>query len=379
MLGENLLGEFLLGEDVEENFDQLVTDALIITETYTLNALINNLIEDNLTVSESISKTRIFNRTVTDSLTLSEKISKTYELSTDDSLTLSEDISGGVVKVLHDNLTITEEITVSKTINRTRSDTLIVTELRSVDKTLNLTVSDFGEISEHIFRPTKVYTRLVSDALTINDEIYHQRFVVGRSDALSISEIYTGKKVVELLVADQLEIIETVSRNVTLSLLVTDTLELKTGYQKPVNVGGVETIFIPEIQVIKIKPKRITILQGNGYSITLPAPEFGDEEANQSELKILRFKTGGKRIYRQSSDKYKLNYEFVVNRLKAYELKQFILNQNAKTITMTNFKGEKWFCIMTNNPFIFSEIAYWEGSCGNKFTIPLEFEGIKLL
>lgn len=359
ILGEAILGDMILAEvDSSTSFDLTVSDSLTLSETLIDNAAFARTNTDNLTLTETISLDRTINLSLTDTLSFSESFAFTASVSVDDTLALVEDIDVTLAygRTVADNVHFVETIGLAKSKSYAVEDVVAFVENPHTSRSHNLDVTDMLSFSEHI--AGEVTFKSLTDAIVFTETRH-----VSRVKHLSLS--------------DHVTISDIIARRSTLNLDIEDTLVFADGIQKPVNVGGTDTVFVPDIQVIKLTSKCKVILQGVDLTIILPCPEFGDSESGMGEQKIIVSKTGIRRIYKQSSNKYRLKYDFVVTSKKAYELKNFVMNYNNREFKMTNWKGEVWLVKFTTNPFTFTEAGFWGSSC-NKFTIPLEFEGTRL-
>ena len=108
----------------------------------------------------------------------------------------------------------------------------------------------------------------------------------------------------------------------------------------------------------------------------LPSPEFSDSERSRVELNIKRSMNNTKRVYVKRGQTSTLNYSFDLTKMKALELRAFILKYIDTEITLVNHKDETWRVKFSSNPFDFSARAAarnWEGN--ELVSINLTFEG----
>ena len=129
---------------------------------------------------------------------------------------------------------------------------------------------------------------------------------------------------------------------------ITDVLTFNDDSERYTGLKNFPLASIPTVQVVKVQ--NLVILKSADRVITLPAPEFGDTEAGTGRLNIKRSMDGGRVVYVRDNVVQKLNYQFIFDRRKAIELREFILNCNTKPLTMINWKGEIWAVQMTNSP-----------------------------
>jgi hypothetical protein len=108
----------------------------------------------------------------------------------------------------------------------------------------------------------------------------------------------------------------------------------------------------------------------------LPNPEFSDSESPRQTVEIKRAVNGTKYSYVKSNQRRKLQYGFQLTRMKALELRAFILAYYRATLLVTNHKGEVWQVKFTSNPFEFSGLGRAQGTPGGEYMdVTLELEG----
>lgn len=101
----------------------------------------------------------------------------------------------------------------------------------------------------------------------------------------------------------------------------------------------------------------------------LPDPEFSDQEGNAITLNIKRSINGTRRTYVKKPGRKKLQWEFEMERLKAYELRTLLELYNSKQVRITDHNDRVWVGYFTVNPVEFETISdEWR-------SITLEFEG----
>lgn len=105
----------------------------------------------------------------------------------------------------------------------------------------------------------------------------------------------------------------------------------------------------------------------------LPSPEFSDLQNTRGEINIKRSIGGQKYTYVKAKGRRKLTYSFVLTRLKAAELQNFLSLFVASKIRLTNHKNEIWVVNLMNDPFDFVRKAK-----GEITQVGLEFEGVKI-
>lgn len=261
------------------------------------------------------------------------------------------------------------------TVGKQAKSELILTHVVSVQKSRAIGASNaFG--MNQFARATKIIHVNASNTLVLSQDLVRERFNRTVPQTLALSQSAIGVKHAARTVSQHLALSHSVSVSKTIVRSVGNVLVFKNSFQKYIALNGGTTILVPIVQVVKVES--LVILQSDTSVIVLKAPEFGDSEAGANRINIKRSMDGDVRIYKRQSPTTKLTYNFVMDRKKAIELRSFILENNSKIIRMTNWKGEIWIVNLTNNPFSFHEEARWESAWGNRSSVTLEFEGVRI-
>ena len=144
--------------------------------------------------------------------------------------------------------------------------------------------------------------------------------------------------------------------------------------------NGVPFFAIPSILSV---PAYCT-LQVPGRAITLPAPEFGDSQAYSGMCTVRRSMTGIYVTYVHRLQTSKLRYEFIMGVPKAWELQSYLLQYNSVVHTLTTWRGEVWYVVITNNPMNLISKSRYSNDRGDiyddreKISVLLEFEGTRI-
>jgi len=111
----------------------------------------------------------------------------------------------------------------------------------------------------------------------------------------------------------------------------------------------------------------------------LPNPQMNDGEAPRHVVKTSRAIDGTLYSYIKTSATNKLNYTFLLSRMKALELRAFITSYYRAKVQLTNHKSEVWEVYFLNNPFEFNAS---DGARnvpgGEQINVVLEMEGVKI-
>lgn len=144
---------------------------------------------------------------------------------------------------------------------------------------------------------------------------------------------------------------------------------------------------VPPFMGVPSSPRKVfpfCTLQVPQLAITLPAPEFNDSEAYAGIFTIRRSMNGNTVTYVHRLNTSKLKYDFLIGLPKMFELERYLLNYNSSTHTLTNWKGEIWIVLITNNPMEFSSKRRYSNGLGDSFddieqvAVTLEFEGTRI-
>jgi hypothetical protein len=324
-----------------------------------------------------LSVSTTINKTVAQSLILSQSAIGHRVKPIAQVLTLSQSVNVDKVRAATSTLTLAQSVTVSRTVNKSVQNTLALAQSLGLSKGYAIeAVSVLG------FNQSAVGTRSVmvfaENTLLLTDELVQDYFDESPESILALNQEALGLKIASPVTESALTLSQEVMVSVSYSRTIEDTLVFKHSFNKYIGLPGQPFANIPEVQVTVVNRHCLTILQSGNSAIVLPCPEFGDLEAGTSNINIKRAMDGTRYVYKRTSPTNRLSYSFVIDRLKAKELRLFILNYNSSVLRLQNFKGELWSVVLTNNPFSFVEEGYWAEPRGNKCTITLEFEGVRL-
>lgn len=105
----------------------------------------------------------------------------------------------------------------------------------------------------------------------------------------------------------------------------------------------------------------------------LPSPEFGDADNIIDGISLRRSMNGTVRTYVKTSSDEKLVYDFILTRMKAMELINFINVYYQYNVRLINHKGEIYTGKILNDPM---DITVFR--VGEECTFRLEFRGTKI-
>lgn len=103
-----------------------------------------------------------------------------------------------------------------------------------------------------------------------------------------------------------------------------------------------------------------------------PSPQLDDTDSRLHEVEIFRATNGAKRSSVKSNVRRRLTYQFLLNRLKAEELKRFIQAYYRSKIRIIDHKNAVWEGYFMSNPASFSPDAL------ERVSVQLQFEATKV-
>lgn len=368
----------------------------VLTLTDLAEALVGKVAQNVLSVGQTVDKAVTYNRNAADNYIPFQTISRqlTIRRSLSDTLSMSQTLVAFVVKSASNVLVPSQSVSVDKT--KPASDQLDIFQIAQVFRSFTMPVDQPLPLSQELFvakgksvsvlhafgmnqfaRGTRRLTVTAANALALAHALVQEYKDRSIEQMLDLDDELIVSKLAPRSAENALVLTQTVQVAKTLVRTIVDTITFHNSFEKYVGIGGHETVTVPAVQVVKVK--KLVTLQSDSLVIVLPAPEFNDSEGGTGRINIKRTMAGGRRVYARDNVTSKLNYQFIIDRKKAIELRNFIMNSNTKFLRMENWKGEIWAVQMTNSPFSFGEDAAWLGSPGgNKSSITLEFEGVRL-
>lgn len=107
----------------------------------------------------------------------------------------------------------------------------------------------------------------------------------------------------------------------------------------------------------------------------LPSSQFSDSQSPRLKIDMKQSMNGTLYSYVKSNARQKLQYPITLSRMKALELRAFILAYYRAGIRLTNHLNEVWDVKFTANPFEFSGKSRSSDPGNEAVDITLEFEG----
>ncbi len=322
-------------------------------------------------------------------LTLTQTVSVTKSHPAKNVLNITQTVSVAIVK----DIKVVNQFAITQTMNRTLTKSYHVSNAIGFNQTI---------------KHWKVFDLSVGNALVLTQDIVRERFLRTITSALSLSQSVTVQKVISVSASSVLSLNQVVVRAGVRHFAASNVLSFLNSREVYFPIGNIGTITVPNLLVTNIHTLRnggppifgpgnfIAIpqspiivppyctLQVPQRTITLPAPEFNDNEAYSGIFTIRRSMTGGTITYPRRLNTYKFKYEFDIGGRKALELEDYILNYNSQIHTLTNWKGEIWYVYITNNPMELVTKSRYSNGRGDsyddreKIAITLEFEGTRI-
>jgi hypothetical protein len=263
---------------------------------------------------------------------------------------------------------------------------------RSVTQTLSLdqsvTVKKPTQISSQSLTfaqsvaVVKVHIESLTDTLTMTQDAFAVRAI---SQSLTLTDIASCVKVLSRSVSQTFAISNTLTRTATISRGLSNTLVFNTPNLQRLPIIGSQSqtqnrqfeYYIPTVNVVLVPRKCLIILGCPSQTVVLPCPLWGDSQALQSSIDLKRSMTGITYTYVKKSRTQKLKYSFEIWTYKYLELRDFFINHSEEVMTLQNHNAETWLVNITNNPMEFTAAERWQPK-GEKYTVTLEFEGVKI-
>jgi hypothetical protein len=129
---------------------------------------------------------------------------------------------------------------------------------------------------------------------------------------------------------------------------------------------------------VEIVYSGFVILKTDIGSIVLPVPELNDSIKNVDEVTLRRAMSGFLFSYIKKGKSQSFTYTWLLDFIKASELKAWLRLNMSRKVIVTNWKGEIWSCDITSDLASFRAETKYQGTARQKTSITVEFEGVKL-
>lgn len=391
----NITNILNLAQSVAVTVSKRTSNTLVLTQaaTYDLVKVAKNKIEltqtvdrdmvysrklfSNLIPFQTLSLNGTYRRSVVSELHLTQTVVAHVVRAASNHLVLTQVAEGVVCKPAFNVLEIADLARYNATFKRECVDTLFLVQDVFIQKSKAVHAESVLGLNQFA-RGSRVISVSASNVLSLSHNVVRERFVKNVAQTLALTQAAVGHKVASRSTGNVLSLAQGVSVSKTIVRSVQHTLVFKTSTDKRTGISSLPVVSVPQAQVTVIRKKCVMILEGGNRAITLPCPEFNDTEGSVIQLNIKRAMDGTRRSYKRDNPTNTLSYDLVMDRLKALELRQFLLACNSIPLKLTNFKGEIWIVLLTNSPFSFTEDAFRNSPWGNRTRITLEFEGVRL-
>lgn len=136
---------------------------------------------------------------------------------------------------------------------------------------------------------------------------------------------------------------------------------------------------VPRVGISGIIPIANLVKLDSGTStILLPVPQLQNTLGEAAEVTVKRSISGKAQAYKKTTGQQRFTYTFWLDMIKALELRDWIIANGSKQITLTNWRGEAWQGNITTDQPQFTYEALRQGQAIEKVTITLSFQGVKL-
>lgn len=365
----------VLTQDATYVLGKVVRHTLEITQVARENHTVSKRMFDVVPIYHTVALSGMYRKSLISTLMFTQSATAIVVRAAAHTLVLSHEATADKVKPGFSELVLTHMADVNWSLTKPFSNTLFLTHEISL---LTSRAMFPGNVlaMEHRAVGTRVITRAVTHNLVLSQEMYRQRFNESVPQTLVLTQTVAAPKHAPRSVSQTLMLTHSVSVAKTLVRSLSHQLVFQNSFTRVIALPGQPTVMVPEVQVVKVRS--LVILESGSGVIVLPSPEFNDKEGGNGRINIKRAMDGTRRVYKREQPSSRLMYDFVMDRVKAIELRAFVLAYNSSVIRMTNWKGEIWYVVLTNNPFQFTEDTYWQSSWGNKCSITLEFQGVKI-
>jgi hypothetical protein len=353
-------------------------------QSFVSNVNYTRAINTILGLSQQFNKTTKYNRTVSHNLVLSQAIVQARVKGVSQTLSLTQTIVANAVKNVKNTLSWSQTVAHNKITNRTVTSVFTPEQETTFTRSMQLSIlHGFGMNS--FVRQWRVNTRAISQNYTPTQQVRFLVYARSVTSSLTLGQTVAYKPVYPRAVTSALGFNQTVGVNKVLRRSVSNSLLFLPSREVYVGMGNVEFYEIPSVQYSVVpaylqgkKNRPHCVLQTTNAAITLPAPEWGDGENYGGVFTIRRSMNNVPYTYVRRLSLRKLQLPWVLAKRKAWELREFLIGNNDKLMTLTTWKGDKWFVNLITNPMELSVRGRYDAE-DEKVSIELEFEGLKVM
>lgn len=382
-LGSDPLGSLILGGGGEPEISESVSQTLTLTQS----------------VDYTLSSTIIHTRNVSQTLSFTQDARRVKEISASQTLAFAQETDADAFKYTAQLLEYTQSVDTEMVRYRPALQTLAFTQSavladRVYNKALvqNLTYTETASIGRHYdrntlnvlsFTQTVAYTKIhiatenVNQSLAFTQTVEFVKQKKGDiSDYLLMVDSVILKRVYVRGVTQTLNMMDSAVRGpIVYSRGVEQTLTFREGpydLPLPLVVAG-QPVVVQHTPAVIRAVRREVILRSRRGVVRLPVPEFDDTDARKAEVFVKRTMGGQIHTYVRSSRARKLSYTFILTRAESLRLRRFVLENHSEVMTLINWKGERFYGQITNNPFPITTTQR-----GEITEVQIDFEGLPL-
>lgn len=256
------------------------------------------------------------------------------------------------------------------------------------DAVISISLTDSMVFTQRV--NTQYHKTVVQDINVADTIIKHRHIYRTFHTDTTIVEDFSTTRTINRTFSSSDEVLSNFNRQViygrdlqTTSEIISSThlgIEYSTGpfYLPPIS-GGPPQFGTPSdpragISGIDIISKLVKIESG-ANTLLLPQPQLANTLGDAAEVIHKRSVTGELASYKKTTGQERFSYTFWLDRLKAFEVRQWVKEYGASLLKITNWRGEIWMGnLITDQPTLhFDSVRV--GAAGEKVIITLEFQG----
>lgn len=391
-LSQNILAHYIKRVDSILNLSQTISFVKLKHVQHTIpwqqqvkyNLVAARTINTQFIPFQVISRTTILNKAVVNTAGWTQSIVQARVKGVTQTLSLSQEISAYAAKSVKNTLSLTQSITHQLVFNRSLVSAWTPQQIIGLVQSRRFEIHHGFGMNSFVDQ-YRVNTRTVSQTFTPTQMIRFRTYNELVESNYSLTQTVAYTPVYPRTVTSSLAFGQTIGLSKVVLRSVTSNLVFLPSRQVYVGMGDVDYYEIPNIQYMLVpaylqgkKNRPHCVLQTNNAAITLPAPEWGDNENYGGIFTIRRSMNNIPYTHVRALSLRKLQLPFVLAKRKAWELREFLIANNTKLITLTTWKGDKWFVNLTSNPLELTVRGRYADE-HEKVSVELEFEGLKVL
>lgn len=331
-----------------------------------------------------INRTTILSVPTSNTLTLTQSIVQARVKGVSQTLNLTQIISAYAAKNVSNTLGLSQSITHQLVCNRTVGQSWAPQQTVELVQSRRFSIHHGFGVNSFVGK-YRVNTRAVEQTYAPEQTIRFRTYNESVVDSYSLSQTVEYTPVYPRTINNILMFNQTIALSKVTVQNVSDVLTFLPSRQVYVGMSDVEYYEIPNVQYMLVptylqgkKNKPHCVLQTNNAAITLPAPEWGDNENYGGVFTIRRSMNNIPYTHVRALSLRKLQLPFILAKRKAWELREFLIANNTKLITLSTWKGDKWFVNLTSNPLELVVRGRYADE-HEKVSVELEFEGLKVM